>query len=185
MKTGIWWWDALISMFNPGGSSLSMNTEIEETGYNTEAERMSNRDRLKTACDFAVAAPMWEPSNGITHCNEAVAYIAEEMGCRDLRHLLANDQIEAMAGSPDWQEDLMERAVLHASRGGLAVATMAEEPHGHVCVVYPAPMQPSGSWGVPVAVVANVGRKNAIMRLSEAFKAADADRVRFFLHGEV
>jgi hypothetical protein len=49
------------------------------------------------------------------------------------------------------------------------IVQMVKLAHGHVAVVYPAPMQRSGSWNKTVPMLANIGKKNGLMRASQAF----------------
>jgi len=49
------------------------------------------------------------------------------------------------------------------------IVQMVKLAHGHVSVVYPAPMQRSGSWNKMVPMLANIGKTNGLMRTSQAF----------------
>ena len=178
-----------MSVICPGGESITVSTTLG-SGYDVEHERMMNFNPLKAACKFAIANPLFvmrditgdgEPE---TFCNRGLDEIAKAMGYSGFHRLSANNQITLMRCSPDWTEDSMERAVAHALRGGLSVACLNDEPHGHVAVVYPSEMESSSTWGEDVAIVANVGKTNAIMRLSGAFRVEDRPSVSFFLHGD-
>lgn len=189
--SGPWWWDALIAAFCPGGDSLSVSTAVEKTGYDVEAERMSNAIRLRQACDFAVSNPDWMmhdiTADGVpeTFCNRGLAYIAGEMGETMLKSdQYANTQIRLI--SDNWLEEVEEeRVTAHALAGGLAVACLPSHPHGHVAVVYPSEMEWSGTWGRKVPVIANVGKRNGVMKLSGAFRKESAPHIRFYLRGTV
>lgn len=107
----------------------------------------------------------------ISYCNIASKRIAAAMGC--VIKGMANEIIESFEKSTDWKIDSMERALAHAEKGGLAFACKKEKPHGHICCVYPAPMQFSGSLNKNVCLVANVGKTNGIMRVTQAFSIKD------------
>jgi len=49
------------------------------------------------------------------------------------------------------------------------IVKMKRLAHGHVAVVYPAPVQRSGSWNKMVPMLANIGKTNGLMRTSQAF----------------
>ncbi len=119
-----------------------------------------------------------------SYCNIAVRRISEGMGYFGFTPaMLARNMIEIMSIDTAWTEDTIERAHLHAMRGGLSVIGLDEYPHSHVAVIYPAPMEDSGSWGCPVPILANVGKTNGIMKASAVFKAADRSLIRCFLYG--
>lgn len=159
------------------------------SGYSVADERQERAGRLRAACEQVVSDPSLVSVGGVTHCNAAAERIAFAMGCADLRGLMANQQLQRMASGGGWKEELgfekLARAALHAGRGGLAFCAVQEEPHGHLAAVFPASMQPSGTWGEEVPVIANVGLHNGIMRLSEGFFLRHRTMMRVFLWGDV
>jgi hypothetical protein len=154
------------------------------SGYSTEADRAVNVERLRAACLRVVAEHDLLPVKSVTHCSEAAAKIAQAMDCGALYGLTANEQLHRLASLPGCREDSLERAHAHAMRGGLAFACLEEYPHGHIATFYPGPLEYSTSWACLVPLIANVGERNGVMRISGAFKAADRPRVRCFLVGQ-
>ena len=159
------------------------------SGYSTEAERETNRAKLKSACDAAVLDPSLAPQGETTHCSQAASQIARAMGYYQLDGLLADGQIVAMGSAAGWREetgpDKFQRASDHAQAGGIAFAAAYGLPHGHIAAIYPASLEPSGTWGVEVPIVANVGEHNGVMRLSQAFRLSQRPALRIFLWGQV
>ncbi len=160
---------------------------IEElgSGYSVEEERMANAAKLRALCDEAVSNPAFAPRDGKTYCNLAARFVAEGMGFFGFpMNILANEMIHFLASHPDWREDSVERAHVHAMRGGLAFLVLEEYPHGHIPAIYPAPMEPSGTWGEDVPMLANVGRTNGIMKASAVYRIEKRPLLRAFLYGE-
>lgn len=168
------------------GTSYGKAVPITKTGYNTEAERMANREKLRVACFAITADPTLKMKpDGTTFCNFGVQRVAAVMGCNSLRGLMANDMWYFMSNPLNgFSKDSGMRASIHAVRGGLAIAAKRYHPHGHVAVVAPEACQLSGSWGRLVPLCANVGRKNGIMKVSEAFPV-DQGEPDYFLYGDV
>ena len=146
------------------------------SGADIDGQRAERRAAIRAACEAGVANPEWvQRINGDgtvdTFCNRFFLSVAHAAGCFELDGKLANEQIHQMAASANFRCDTMERAHRHAMRGGLAIAGLTAEGHGHVCPVADEPMQDSGSWGKPVVMVWNVGRApNGLKRVSQAFK---------------
>lgn len=152
------------------------------SGYSVEGERMANVEKLRARGIEVVTDPAYAPRDGKTFCNLGARFVAEEMGYFGLpANGLANDLIAFLSGAPGWAEDTMERAHAAALKGGLAFVGLVDHPHGHIAALAPEPMEPSGSWGEEVPLIFNVGKTNGMMRLSQAFKAADRPSLRFFI----
>ena len=129
---------------------------------------------LKMLCDAAIAAPEFQPKNGVTHCNQAVQRIALGYGYTGFESgMLANAMIAFVGGSTDWSDvyDMREASIL-AQEGNLVIACMPETGHGHVAILYPSPAQFSPSCKCEVPMIANVGKTNGIVRQSQAFPVA-------------
>lgn len=118
-----------------------------------------------------------QPENGVTHCNQAARIAAQAMGCHEFddESLLADDMIKIMDSniSGKWEPvDGLDAAVF-ATSGGLAFAAMSSkdlgEDHGHISVIYPGGLDFSPSLNKGVPLVANVGKRNGVMKVSEAF----------------
>ena len=148
---------------------------------------MLDTEKVKDFMLALVKAPELQPVNGKTYCNVAARRVAEFFGCENFSDpdLLADDMVHAMIISGDWTFTTFgEIAAKWAQIGGLAFAGMTSdelvEEHGHIAPVFPAPCELSPSLGHPVPFVANVGAKNGIMRVSEAFPV-DKGEPEYFL----
>lgn len=136
---------------------------------------------LQQACDAALVDPDFRPGRGETHCNQAAACIARELGCDELTGYLADEQYQIMSSNASgrWRRVTGSDASIHALGGGLAIAALPSErlgeQHGHVAVCYPVGMQYSGSLGHDVPMVCNIGKSIGIMKSSEAFPVADGE----------
>lgn len=117
---------------------------------------------LKVACDYAVKR--WTPKEDTTFCNVAVNYIAGSVGYEGFKGLLANEIINAIKKSVDFTKVSAADAQKIANDGRLVIAGRMDEPHGHVCVVYPGGvMVNSSKWHEEAPTVANVGKINGVM----------------------
>ena len=113
--------------------------------------------------------------DGVTHCNEAVSYVAKKLGYSGFDQIrtadpddaiLANRMFDLMATDPEWLQIDGIVAQSHANTGALVVAAWKNPGgvHGHVAVVRPGTLTYSAKWGnqVPQAPripkVANVGK---------------------------
>jgi hypothetical protein len=137
--------------------------------------------KLSFACQYAVKYPDWKAtivkkSNGntdesVTHCNQAVDYIAYKMGCEWFKDKNANQIYDIMVRNfPKFVPVEFPLAAKEANKGKLVIAAQKGKEHGHVAVLYPAEMEKSGTFGCMVPMVANVGLHNGVMRLSQGFK---------------
>jgi hypothetical protein len=153
------------------------------SGYSLEKDIKAKRDRLENVCKAVVADPNFVTrditgdSIKETFCNRAVWEIGAEMGCDVFkkRQMYARDIIKHCKSSGDWTEVSPERALEHAKRGNLTICGKRYPDMDHVAAVYPTEMLFSGSWNKYVLVVANVGKKNGIMKVSEAFPVAEGE----------
>lgn len=146
----------------------------------------SNDELLQDACDGVIAddslAPVFKDGKIIeTHCNEGAMRVAQAMGCHELDFLMADGQYEKMKAneSGNWKQVDGAEAALWALDGKLAFAAMSSEmlgeAHGHICAIYPAARQWSGSLGKDVPMVANIGTKDCEEKVSEAFPVAKGE----------
>lgn len=151
-----------------------------------------NGELLKDVCDQVihdpVLAPEINPNGGgvlTTHCNQGALLVAQALGCREFdtdgEPLMADEMIDLMVAnaSGKWSTGSSSDAAIHALGGGLAFAAKTSyelaETHGHICAVYPASQQWSGSWKKDTAMVANVGRCNGEEKASAAFPVAKGE----------
>lgn len=165
----------LLDLFFGRGISLKATFDLG-SGYNDMADKEAKRAKLKAICDEVLASDAYKPRNGLTYCNVATRHIAEHMGCYDFdESMTANKQVAHVEAN--WKSVTAEEAQAHAEVGGLAVAAKTFPAHGHISVVYPAgaALPFSGSWGKKVPWTANVGRKNGVLKASEAFPVAEGE----------
>lgn len=133
-------------------------------------------DVLRRFLDGMVKDPSLKAkADGTTFCNQAVQQVCHLECYKEFDGLLANEIIEKMNGSSEWLNVRSIQASDWAQRGGIGVAALPGTPHGHVAVLYPGPMQTSGSLGRDVPIVANVGKKNAVMKVSAAFPVKNGE----------
>jgi hypothetical protein len=128
------------------------------------------RAHLLSICTEVVNDPEYaQKADGSTLCNIGLKRIAADLGC--VVKGMANEIIDSISQSSDWRKDTGERAFEHAEKGGLAIAGIKENPHGHVVAIVPLTMQFSGSWNKYVPMCAHVGKApNGIKRVSKAFR---------------
>lgn len=177
-------------LVTPAGG-VGMVEEIGGTGYLVEEERMANVEKLRALGMEAVTNPAWiahditGDGRAETFCNRSARFIAEGMGYFGIpRDIYANGMIAHLATAPGWREDSIERAWACAMKGGLAFIAIEDEPNGHLAAVAPEPKELSGSWGIEVPKVYNVGRTNGLMKLSQAFKVSQLPALRAFVWEE-
>lgn len=144
---------------------------------------MDAGERLKAACDEAVAAadlqPQYTTAGALlrTFCNKGAQRIAAAMGRTEL-------DAPGVEENADELHAILERigkkvdarsASLHALDGGLAFASMTSkqlgEAHGHICVIRPEALQFSGTLDREVPVVVNIGVGDPTAPLGPADKA--------------
>lgn len=94
----------------------------------------------------------FQPKDGVTHCNEAVAYIADAMGCKDLHHKTADEILTHITENADWSIVDFVKAQEMANQGSLLVAGLPsielKQSHGHTVILRPGKACFSGKWGV-------------------------------------
>lgn len=133
------------------------------------------RKEIKDVLDQALANPDFKPYQGVTHCNEAIQFIAKEFGCDEFTGMLADDIYETIVTnkSKKWDKVDSADASIWALSNGLAVAALPSyrlgEAHGHIVAVAPLPQEYSNTFRTEVPMVANLGKSVGYMRTSEAF----------------
>jgi hypothetical protein len=160
-----------------GRINIPIFTSTLATGYKVDPMD-EEANRLKRICDEAVIHKDFLPhvmilhGNTWTFCNKAANYIAWRFASYlDFELKLANDIITLMEERPEWVK--VERGIWaseYARSGGLAFAVQRAKNHGHIAAIYPTKDGYSAKWHKRTPYVANVGRKNGVMRCSEAFK---------------
>jgi hypothetical protein len=156
--------------------------EIGATGYDLDKDIQERVSKLLSLQEEAIANQSWQPKDGRTYCNRAFAFIAQGCGYFVSPNDLADTIISRLSFDSRWREDSLERAHIHAMRGGLSVATYIGHPHGHLATFAPLPKEPdSANWGGHVPMVCNIGEENKFMPISEAFSASKRPSIRYFL----
>jgi len=180
------WWNWLFNMLHghlAGEAArpdkvdigFGMAKAIESTGYSVEEERMHRVERYREFCHMLVADPEMQAETtdaGLkTKCNYALRKACIELlDYQGFDGMMANAIIRAAKYSPGmWRMSTGEHARKAVIEGGFAFAGKEYPEHGHVALIYPGPMMRSGSWDVDVPLVANVGRRNGVMKVSQAF----------------
>ena len=109
------------------------------------------------------------PRDGMTFCNEYVMDVLKALGCPLDRYYSANDMIDLFESK---YRKLDVIGALTATReGGIVIAGMKHEGHGHVSVLIDHNPELSGTWGKYAPFLANVGQKNGVMKASFAFRS--------------
>ena len=106
-----------------------------------------------------------------TFCNIALHQTGLFFGFPGFKGLLANTIINRLKHDivPGFMETSRDGAAAAALAGKWAIAGKEYPLHGHIATIYPAPMSHSASLGYSVPLVANIGKTNGIMRISQAF----------------
>lgn len=153
---------------------IKFYVEFKSGGY----KRMNNIPKLIDAvCQaFMMGLPgeKWAPSSdGETHCNEAVNYVASAMGYDKFAGSLANTIFTQLQTSGEWQDVTADAAQFHANSGALVIAAWKNPiGRGHVCIVIPGMAEKSNSWNDIAPKVMNIGETNFIgKKASFAFSA--------------
>ena len=140
---------------------------------------MIDKEKLKDFLLALVKAPELQPQDGKTFCNIGAKRVADLFGCTDFDNpdWLADEMIRLISWSPSWTKTSFgEIAAAFSQLGGLAFAAMdsqtLDEEHGHIATIFPADCELSPSLNCLVPLVANVGAKNGILKVSEAFPVA-------------
>ena len=116
----------------------------------------------------AFSRPEYQPSAGVTHCNEFTSEVAENIGFKGFVGLMANSIIDIVSSHDQWSLVPLEKVQDLANAGTLIVLGTHGEPHGHVCLACPGKTKYSGRWGA-VPTVASVGKQNMIRGMNWVF----------------
>lgn len=135
----------------------------ERTGY----LKMKNLINLIDVICEAYDRPDFLPRDGLTFCNQAVAMVADAMGCKDLDLKTADEIVAFLAGNADWQETQIEKVQDMANQGSLCIAGLdskaLNQAHGHVVVIRPGKPVYSGKWELTPRCL-NVGQEMFLAR---------------------
>lgn len=119
--------------------------------------------QLMDACSEIMDNPMFVPADGVTHCNQAVQYVARRIGYHGFTEgTLANQMIDFLAASPEWLKIQLSQAQAWANDGHFVITCLKDEPHGHIAVVRPGISEYSQKWLTQAPKLANIGAKNSI-----------------------
>lgn len=121
------------------------------------------------ALDGGRFAPKYSKELGrlITHCNEAVNYVAKRFGYHRFNKMesidpfdafLANEQHTIMETDNKWIPVKMPEVQVLANQGAFVVASLSNEHGpGHVAIIRPGTAESSGSWGQLAPKCLNIG----------------------------
>lgn len=96
----------------------------------------SNGEKLRFACDEAFKR---YPKS----CSHAVWFLILNY-VPDQQYMVANDLIDYVSSSSNWQEVALSDLSSYANRGELVIGGAKEAGHGHVIGVYPGDEKPRG-----------------------------------------
>jgi len=104
-----------------------------------------------------------------TFCNFSVDHVLARMGYEKMRNpggspMMANQMVDFMTRSADWEDVEMAHAQTFANDGRVVVAGREEKGLGHVVVVRPGIAERSGKYGMNVPKVSHVGANSYIGR---------------------
>ena len=124
---------------------------------------------LDAACEaydlYAVA------KDSKTFCNLSVQHVCGRMGYDKMKGMVANQMVDFLKRSDEWQPIDMSVAQGLANQGCIVIAGKQEDPHGHVVIIRPGLEEISGKWGRKAPKVAQVGGTSYIGKtLAWAFK---------------
>ncbi len=135
-----------------------------------------NKINLTTILDTVRNQKDLTPKAGQTFCNVGLDRIMALLGLPRFtspingQPILANDMIEVLENSSDYEKVAGFVACARAMKGVFVVACQCEAMHGHVAAVYPAAMEYSGSWKKEVPMLNNIGKQNGVLRASQCFR---------------
>jgi len=134
-------------------------------------------EKLRAILEDAINAPKFYPRDGTTFCNMAVQHVCQQFDVYDFDGMTANAMVAALTDKMlrEWEACTGEEATMYALAGRLAIVGKTYAIHGHVAVVWPGSMALSGTYKKCVPMIANVGERNGIMKMSEAFAAAKGE----------
>jgi hypothetical protein len=104
------------------------------------AAQQASKQKLIAAQDAARAKPAFQPSAGVTHCNQATVFIANAVGAPTSAFSgeLANNAAADLAKSSQYKTATVDEVQTIANNGGLAIATWINPAgHGHMATVRP------------------------------------------------
>lgn len=132
-----------------------------------------NEEALKLIDAICEAYDIYHvPKDGATFCNLAVQHICARMGFDRFRGMVANQMVDMLKRSLEWEKIVMEEAQPLANEGRLVIAGIQDNPHGHVAVVRPGLEEFSRKWEKRVPKICQVGGTSYIGKsLAWAFAA--------------
>lgn len=140
-------------------SNMAMNAV---TAAKTSSKGVS---RLLAVGKEIVLNPKFQPVDGKTFCNCAVAYAVSTL-CQYNKlfksvnvPLTANDIFDVLSNdTANWKKVTASDAWDAALQGKVAIAAQKEDVHGHVALVSPGPRTWSQKWSAYFPYVFNVGK---------------------------
>lgn len=140
--------------------SFSWSWPMVSTGYTKPMKNLAVlMDAIAEAYDMAwVGERQFAPRDGVTHCNEAVQYVAKKFGYDRFAGKMANEMVDIANNDRRWVKVSPQEAAERACEGRLVIAAQKGEVHGHVCIVRPGTLEGSAKWKTKAPKVMNVGK---------------------------
>jgi hypothetical protein len=136
------------------------------------------------ASEAALAAVNGEFTCSQAACNIGVNHAFEELTCNDdFDGLLANDIMDDLGDSDDWEEIEMNESQAFANGGDIVVTgTTNSSGTGHLVMIVPGTEVSSGSWegNVPVAMDTGPNKKWSSKGINYSWSSSSKDDVQFF-----
>jgi hypothetical protein len=148
--------DVLFAILKKGG--IGVNVPINATGFKSMKSQALLFDIICAVYDN----PHYKPGGGLTYCNMAAQDICTAFNCQDFNNKMANEIVDFVEKSDNWEEVEISQVQWKANMGSLVFAMQKGDPHGHICVIRPGMEKLSGKWNCMVPSVMNVGKINFI-----------------------
>ena len=134
---------------------------------------------VKELCDKHINAQDLIARDGLTFCNIFVQRVFHDLNYFGLKNKTANEIFNFCSEEiTKWDKINAANAIEKVIDDYFIIASIKDDPHGHVAIVYPDHSIFSGKWGEYCPIVASVGKKNGIMGANYAF----SERPSYFLY---
>lgn len=133
---------------------------------------MNSVDKIRLSCHKILAIPTLLP-NKSTYCNIGTFLILRELKLhndfiKNNSIMLANEMYDVL--KTRYKQISLDEVFTELETGKVFVASIKEQPHGHIAIIYPHRTRIySSKWNKFVPLCANFGVENGIMGLNWAF----------------
>jgi len=107
----------------------------------------------------------------VTFCNFGCREILQAGGDNSLDGKTANQIFDFLSDPRVATPVSFELAAKFAGEGATVLLSAKDDPHGHVAVVAPGDLQPSGTFGKKVPLIFNFGKRVDLMKASFGFRS--------------